>query len=152
MTTKLVIFSTHYTDDQLGYNEAAKAFNVNIVDIDEASYSAMYNVQQSIQSTCTCLGGSVFIGLVRDGSYISLSVIEDTELDPDLDYGDLENAFKIGLANLERKQKHLAELRSNVDLSLMYLSAGLKAGDEKRTVDHCILTLNNNRGHKTPIK
>ncbi len=147
--TKLVMLGD-YAMSQEGYDEALKDGAVHIVDIDEASYSAMYNVKNSVQATCTCTGVSVSLGLVRDGKYIPLSVVEDTSLNSQLDYQDLDDAFELGLTHLKIKEVRLDELRSNVDLALMYLSAGLTDGAERRAVDHCIDCLDDHKQNCLP--
>ncbi len=112
-TTSLVLLGDDYSDDQRGYLEAKNDGAVHIVDIDEESYTALYNVQQSIEATCRCLGYSVAVGVVQGNRYISLSTIEDTALTPDLEYDSLASAFEIGVkheAILNTKELTVAEI------------------------------------------
>ncbi len=126
--TNLVLLGD-YSDDQAGYDSAKVDGAVHIVQIDEQSYSSMYNVQQAIQTTCNCLGGDVSLGLVKDGKYLPFSQIETG--DNNDDYQDLDDAFELGL------QKQLDALRDAVDESLKVLSEILPEGEERRIIDHC---------------
>ena len=127
-----------YSDNQTGYNEAHKDNAVHVVSIDEASYSALYNVQKSVEATCKCTGVSVSLGLVRDGIYIPLDVVEDTSLNSQLDYQNLDEAFEIGLVHLKIKEVRLDDLRKSLDVVLGKLSNALEAGNERDVIDHCI--------------
>jgi len=132
-----------YSCDQAGYNSAHTDGAVYIVDIDEASYSSLYNVQQSIQATCNCLGGNVSLGIERDNRFIPLSVIEDTALTPNPDYQDLDEAFELGIKHEKIIAFRLDNLRANVFNSLTKLQNGLNAGSELDRVDHCVDVLEN---------
>jgi len=137
-TTQLVILRD-YTNDQKGYTSALGDGAVYVVQIDEASYSAMYNVSAAIKATCECLGyDMVSIGLVRNKKYIPLSVIEDTSFNSQLDYQDLAEAFEVGLVHLRIKDSQLAELRTAVDASLSELMDALPECEERKTIDHCV--------------
>ena len=112
-TASLVIFNEDYTDDQKGYLAAKKDGAVHLVDIDEESYTALYNVQQSIEATCKCLDQYVAVGVVQGNRYIPLNTIENTVLTPDLDYETLAGAFDIGVkheAILNTKELTVAEI------------------------------------------
>lgn len=143
ITTQLVMFK-EYDDNQSGFNAAISDGAVYPVEIDEASYSAMYNVQKTLQTTCECLGyTTIALGVLRDNIYISLSVIEDTGLNREIEYQDLDQAFEIGLANLKTKDEHLGLLRSQVDKALSALANDLPECDERGRIDHCITVLEN---------
>ena len=60
---KLVLLGDNYSDDQKGYIQANIDGAVHIVEIDEQSYSSMYNVQKSIEATCKCTGTDVILGI-----------------------------------------------------------------------------------------
>jgi len=137
MLTRLVILGD-YSDDQAGYNEAHNDGAVHVVEIDEQSYSSMYNVQKAIATTCECTGSSVSLGLVRDGKYIPLSVVEDTSFNSNLEYQDLDEAFEVGLTNIKRKAENLNRLRDDLRDSLAALQNALPQGEERRIVGHCI--------------
>ncbi len=131
MKTYLVLFGD-YSNDQKGYNSAKIDGAVHIVKIDEESYAAMYNVQQAIQATTECLGISVAIGLVKDGKYLSLSFVENTDYDPQhFSYESLNEAFD------QSWNWHLDDLRKDLDDSLDTLAAALGECEERKTIDHC---------------
>ena len=144
MSTNLVMMGD-YACSQEGYNEALNEKAVQVVDIDEASYAALYNVQKSVEATCLCRGVSVSLGLVRDGKYIPLDVVEDTSWNSELDYGDLDDAFELGLVNIILKERKVDDLRKSLDVVLGKLSNALEAGSERDVIDHCIDCLD---GHK----
>lgn len=142
MKTELILLGD-YSADQAGYDQAKVDNAVHVVSIDEQSYTSMYNVQQSIQATCECLGQSVSMGLVRDGKYLSMHIVEVGNNDDD--YQDLDDAFELGL-------KHQLEiLRDAVDDSLDNLMNALSEGEERKTIDHCIDCVSENRRSGSPI-
>jgi len=137
MTTRLVLLGD-YSNDQEGYNSAHIDGAVHVIAIDEQSYSALYNVQQAIQATCDCLGGTVSIGLVQDNKYIPLSLVEDTDICPNIEYGSLDTAFEIGRENIRIKAHNLNNIRANALNTLAGLRLAIKDPDEIRRVEKCI--------------
>jgi hypothetical protein len=129
INTYLVLLGDNYSADQKGYNEALKDGSVHNVNIDEQSYTSMYNVQQAIQATCNCTGSNVSLGLERDNVYLPFSIIEVGENDDE--YQDLNEAYDKGMA------RHLAALRSAVDSALDDLAEALGECEERKTIDHC---------------
>ena len=110
---KLVVLGEDYCNNQKGFNIACRDGAVHTVQIDEQSYTSLYNVQQAIEATAGCIGVPVSIGVAKHGQYIPLSVIEDTALTPDLDYQDLCEAFDLGLKHIamnEAKELTVADI------------------------------------------
>lgn len=145
MIKPILVLLGDYSNDQAGYNQAHIDGAVYKIDIDESPYSALYNVQKTIEATCTCLGAVLpAIGVAQDNRYIPLSVIEDTALTPNPDYQDLDEAFVLGLKHEKMNNDCINKLRSNVFDSLDKLQAQLKDGStELDHVDHCIGVLKN---------
>ena len=144
MSTKLVILGD-YDANQIGYNQASIDKAVHIVDIDEQAYFAIHNVQKVVEATCLCSGVSVSLGLVRDGKYISLSVVVDSSWDTDIEYKDLDEAFDLGLTHEAFAVRRLDDLQLNVDKALKELSNALNDCAERRAIDHCIDTLDQHK-------
>ena len=138
--TSLVLLGDNYSDDQAGYLEAVKDGAVHIVDIDEQSYTALYNVQNSIAATVKCTGVEVSIGVVKDGYYLTIGVIDDHDrCKGRFGYESLHEAHDQAMV------WHLEDLRAAVDDSLQTLSDRLPAGDEQAQIDHCIDSIGRQR-------
>lgn len=133
--TNLVVLGD-YSDNQRGYDKANADGAVYVVSIDEQSYTAMYNVQEAIRATSECLGQTVAVGVVKDGIYLSMDLIDDiddTGKNP-FTYLDLNQAFDQAID----KRIHLEKLRSALDLALINLHKALPESAELNCVDHCI--------------
>ncbi len=104
--TQLIIFPAKFSNDQMGYDQAKASNEVTTIDIDESSYSALYNVQNSINCTAGHFGAKVNIGAIQTiqsintDLYISMSDIDNTTHTMG-SYDDLEAGFTQACLQIE---------------------------------------------------
>lgn len=92
---QLVIFAAGtYPSGQEGFLEAKKDGALQNVNIDENSYTMLYNVQQSITATERCLGLEVHLGAYQDDVFVSMSEMDDLVHGEGGEWESIDEAFE----------------------------------------------------------
>lgn len=137
---KLVLLGD-YSDNQKGYDAASEDGAVYIIDLDTDATISLYNIAESVSAVCNCLGGTVAMGVVRDGFYMPLRNIDIQKNKLSFTLDTLFNSAMI---------THRQVLRAEAVEKLHEWSESLNIGvsdidkHDQHTVDHCIDCLEQN--------
>jgi DNA relaxase NicK len=103
---QVVIFDANkYPNGQDDFIKAIEADDVDILDIDEDSYTMFYNISQSINGAAELLGGKIHLGTCKNDVFISISEMDCavTEMGEEVQWDNRQSGFEAGLAY--RKQE-----------------------------------------------
>jgi hypothetical protein len=105
----VVIFDEDkYPNAQADFAKAVEAGDVNVLEVDEDSYTMFYNIQNSVYQTAELLGKKVHLGVCKEDMFISIDEMDGfaSEMDSDYEpYGSRQQAFVEGLAYRKMKEQ-----------------------------------------------